>query len=229
MGRAKSGDSREPLLVPRGTRTPPKRQNERPLGRPVNSDGEETRRLILTEARECFAAYGYAATTNRLIAERTGYTAAAVYHHFGRKNDLMLAVYEATQQENYVRMRIAIEGKQTLIAKVDAILDVTHRILAEDRAQATFMFVAREEAKRHAELSEISHDRVFAKLFAEIVGAAVEDGEIDEADAKYVRAALMVITAGLANLGTDVSPAAHKVATESCKRLLSGTLFKRPD
>ncbi|WP_081015542.1 TetR/AcrR family transcriptional regulator [Mycolicibacterium fortuitum] len=229
MARTKSGDSREPLLVPRGAGTPPKRQNERSLGRPINSDGEETRRLILTAARECFATYGYAATTNRLIAERTGYTAAAVYHHFGRKNDLMLAVYEATQQENYVRMRIAIEGKQTLIAKVDALLDVTHRILAEDRAQATFMFVAREEAKRHVELSEISHDRVFAKLFAEIVGAAVEDGEVDEADAKYVRAALMVITGGLANLGTDVTPAAHKIATESCKRLLSGTLMKQAD
>jgi AcrR family transcriptional regulator len=41
--------------------------------------------------RRCFAACGYAATSDRLIAEETGLTAVAIYHHFGRKKDLMLA------------------------------------------------------------------------------------------------------------------------------------------
>jgi AcrR family transcriptional regulator len=226
MGRPKSGDGGDPPLPSRGTAKYSKRL-DRPLGRPVNSDGEETRRRILLGARECFAAYGYAATTNRIIAERSGYTAAAVYHHFGRKNDLMLAVYKMTELENFSRMRAAIDGKQTIVAKVQAILDVTHRILVEDRAQAIFMFVAREEAKRHAELAEISRDRIFADLFAEIVSAAVENDEVDAADAKYVRGALMVLIAGLANMGTDLGPSAHKTATESCKRLLSGMLLHR--
>jgi AcrR family transcriptional regulator len=224
MARPKSGDGGDPPLPSRGTAKYSKRL-DRPLGRPVNSDGEETRHRILLAARECFAAYGYAATTNRIIAERSGYTAAAVYHHFGRKNDLMLAVYQMTELENFSRMRAAIDGKQTILAKVQAILDVTHRLLVEDRAQAVFMFVAREEAKRHAELAEISRDRIFADLFAEIVSTAVDNDEVDPADAKYVRAALMVLTAGLANMGTDLGPSAHKTATESCKRLIGGTLF----
>ncbi len=218
-----TSETKKPLPA-RGARTESRQKRERPLGRPANSDGEETRRRILEVARECFAAYGYAATTNRIIAEQAGYTAAAVYHHFGRKNDLMVAVYEATKQEDSAAMRAAIEGEQTFIAKVQAMLDVIHRILIADRAEAVFMFVAREESKRHAELSEISGDRTFAKMFAEIVAQAVADGEIDAADAKHVRSVLVAITAGLANLGTDVSPAAHKAATEGCKRLLAGTL-----
>jgi AcrR family transcriptional regulator len=54
-------------------------------GRPAGVDGAETRERILRAARSCFAAYGYAATTNRMIAERTGVTTAAIHHHFGRK------------------------------------------------------------------------------------------------------------------------------------------------
>ena len=220
-------DAKTPLPA-RGSRTKTKPRQERPLGRPVNSDGEETRRQILKAARECFAAYGYAATTNRIIAERAGYTTAAVYHHFGRKNDLMIAVYQDTQLQDFARMRAAIESEETLVGRAGAILDVTHRILIEDRAEAIFMFVAREEAKRHAELAEISEDRVFADLFAEIVAMAVDAREVDAPDAKYVRGVLMTLASGLANLGTDVGPAAHKTATDGCKRLLAGTLLREP-
>lgn len=225
MARAKSKKANQQPLLPSRSARPPIQRRERTAGRPINADGEETRRRILSVARDCFAAYGYAATSNRLIADRTGYTSAAVYHHFGRKNELMIAVYEATEAENYARMRAAIADKATLIAKVEAILDVTHSILAEDPSQATFMFVAREEAKRHEDLTPIAQDRVFGDLFNEIVAEATAAGEVDAKDAKFVRSALLVVTSGLANLGTGVSPSVHKVATESCKRLIAGSLL----
>lgn len=50
----------------------------------------QTRRLILEEARTTFAREGYASTTMRGIAERIGYTATAIYHHFADKHALML-------------------------------------------------------------------------------------------------------------------------------------------
>jgi len=50
----------------------------------------ETRKLILEAARTMFAREGYEATTMRGIANRIGYTATAIYHHFADKNALML-------------------------------------------------------------------------------------------------------------------------------------------
>jgi len=49
-----------------------------------------TRRLILEAARTMFAREGYDSTTMRAIADRIGYTATAIYHHFTDKHALML-------------------------------------------------------------------------------------------------------------------------------------------
>ena len=50
----------------------------------------ETRALILAAARELFTHKGYEQTTMRAVAERIGYTATAIYHHFADKHALML-------------------------------------------------------------------------------------------------------------------------------------------
>ncbi|WP_162938636.1 TetR/AcrR family transcriptional regulator [Mycobacterium kyogaense] len=201
-------------------------RTRRPLGRPANTSADQTRREILTAARECFAAYGYAATTNKLIAERTGLTTASIYHHFGRKSDLMRAVFEATEAESYNRIRAALEGRRGLVASVDALLDVTHDILSEDSSMAVFLYVVREESQRHQELASISFERPFADLTADIIDRAIADGEVVAHDAKLLRGALAAITVGLAGLSGELNAEAHRIATEGCKRLVAGTLLR---
>jgi len=49
----------------------------------------ETRRLILEAARELFTSEGYAQTSMRKIADKIGYTATAIYHHFADKDALL--------------------------------------------------------------------------------------------------------------------------------------------
>jgi AcrR family transcriptional regulator len=202
------------------------RRRRKPSGRPANVSADDTRRRILDTARECFAAYGYTATTNRTIADRLGLTTASVYHHFGRKSDLMRAVFEATEAESSARMRNAVAGKRGVLAKIDALLDATHATMVEDRSKAVFMFVVRDEIRRHEELSRILFDRTFAELLSEIVDQAIEDREVSAQDAKLVRGALAAIALGLAGLGTDMSTEAHRTATEGCKRLIAATVLK---
>jgi TetR/AcrR family transcriptional regulator, cholesterol catabolism regulator len=55
---------------------------------------EQTRERILTEAAECFATQGYAATSIRDIARAVGVTVGAIYVHFPSKGRLLVAVYE---------------------------------------------------------------------------------------------------------------------------------------
>jgi len=54
----------------------------------------DTRAEILAQARELFAAQGYAGTSVRAIATAAGVDAALVHHYFGTKDDLFLAALE---------------------------------------------------------------------------------------------------------------------------------------
>lgn len=59
---------------------------------------ELTRTAILDAARRLFAADGYAATSLEDVVRGAGVTKGALYHHFGGKRDLFLAVYERELQ-----------------------------------------------------------------------------------------------------------------------------------
>src|SRR5437667_8510373 len=76
---------------------PKPKPRARRRGRPVDSDGL-TRERILLAARECFAEAGYAAASTHMVASRVGLTTGALYHHFGSKRELYLAVFAEVEQ-----------------------------------------------------------------------------------------------------------------------------------
>lgn len=61
---------------------------------PVVSNVElsQRRHEILEGARKCFAEYGYENATVRLLEEATGKSRGAIFHHFGDKENLFLAL-----------------------------------------------------------------------------------------------------------------------------------------
>lgn len=61
---------------------------------PIVSDSELNRRRhdILVGARRCFAEHGYEGATVRLLEEATGKSRGAIFHHFGDKESLFLAL-----------------------------------------------------------------------------------------------------------------------------------------
>src|SRR4051812_49605212 len=61
------------------------------MGRPPGATSEATTARILAAARVCFARTGYAATTNKQIADEAGVTAAAIYLYFESKTALYVA------------------------------------------------------------------------------------------------------------------------------------------
>lgn len=72
--------------------------------RAVGADGngavrEATRRRILAVALELIADRGFAATTTREIAERLGFTKAALYYHYRTKDDLLAAIVGPAMEE----------------------------------------------------------------------------------------------------------------------------------
>src|SRR5262249_34451421 len=88
-------DDLEVEVEPGGDEKP--RPGARRRGRPADSDGLTGQR-ILAAARECFAESGYVAASTHMVAARVGLTTGALYHHFGSKRELYLAVFEEVEE-----------------------------------------------------------------------------------------------------------------------------------
>lgn len=60
---------------------------------------EETRGALIAAARRLFAEKGFHATSTPEIVALAGVTRGALQHHFGRKEDVFLAVFEQVEQD----------------------------------------------------------------------------------------------------------------------------------
>ena len=70
--------------------------SERNRGRPLDTDQHDLKKQILDSAEELFADNGYAATSIRSIAEKSGVNPALVHYYFGNKKRLLQNVLERT-------------------------------------------------------------------------------------------------------------------------------------
>jgi len=74
-------------------------RRKKTLRRTQEERSETTTRTLLSNAKDLFAARGYAATSLDDILERADLTRGALYHHFGSKTDLFRAVVEDEERK----------------------------------------------------------------------------------------------------------------------------------
>ncbi len=150
--------------------------------------GDQTRARILSVALELIADHGFAATSTREIAERLGFTKAALYYHFRTKDDLLAAIVGPAMAdlealiERGRAVRTPEERRDLVKGYVDLV--ATHadliRVLASDPS-------VKESAGLHAALP------VFRRLVPLLAGA----DELDTAQRTRVRAALTAVHGAL--------------------------------
>ena len=77
---------------------------------PIISDNELSRRRqeIIESARLCFARYGYEGATVSRLEKATGKTRGAIFHHFGDKENLFLAL--AREDASRMAETVAADG-----------------------------------------------------------------------------------------------------------------------
>ncbi|MFK7919318.1 MAG: TetR/AcrR family transcriptional regulator [Ilumatobacter sp.] len=201
----------------------------RRIGRPPATDSTETRRRILDRARKAFATGGFEAVTNRTLAEEVGVTAGALYHYFGSKLDLYLAVEDDVQRLVYGRMNEAVAAADGFLGKFEAVLDVARELNAEDPSLATFIGARRTDVRRHPEIAEaMSVDKHRERhFFQRIVQAGVEAGEVTEANAPFVTEFVLTLLTGL-TVGESYDPDVHSRAITAIKMVLRGDAFTTP-
>jgi AcrR family transcriptional regulator len=79
--------------VSAGTPLNPRRRAGRPRLADAG-DGLESRERILHESAKLFVALGYRATTTREIADVVGVRQSSLFHHYARKEDILIALLD---------------------------------------------------------------------------------------------------------------------------------------
>lgn len=104
---------------------------------------QDTPSRILDAALTEFAERGFDGTSTAAIAERAGVAKALVFHHFGSKDALFLAVAEHTVQRARLEYeRVMAEAPPDLLARVLAWTERKFAMFREDPRQLRFLLVS---------------------------------------------------------------------------------------
>ena len=198
-------------------------------GRPPASDSAETRRRILGIARARFASSGYDSATNRALAEEVGITAGALYHYFGSKLDLYVAVNEDVWEQIDGKLGGAVAGADGFVGKFEALLDMAHELNEQDPTLAAFVGSIRADMRRHPEIGEAlgSDIRRGNDILVQMINAGVDSGEIAKEHKRFVTEYVLTILVGLTD-GVSHDAGRHRRTVDSIKMMLRGDLVTPP-
>lgn len=161
------------------------------------------------------------------MAESAELTTAAIYHYFGSKRDLYVAVHDEVQQLVYDRFTEAVETVEpTFSARISQVLDEVVRLNAEDPSLANFLVSARSDVGRHHELADDERLGPIRRgeFFGSLVDLGIETGEIRPEDRQTALDVITAIMMGLVSASSR-DPETHSRAVDGVKSLLNGGLF----
>lgn len=124
-------------------------------GRPANTSSDDTVAAVLTAARRLFAARGYAATSNRAIADAAGLTHTAIYNHFGSKALLFTAVFVDVQDLLVAELERSNGDHPAPAPLPGVLLDALEALRSLDPSYVEFLASMYVEVRRHPELQAI--------------------------------------------------------------------------
>lgn len=199
-------------------------------GRPPGATSDATRARIVAAARACFAARGFANTTNKDIADRAGITAAALYAYFDSKAALYVATARHAEDELVPEFRRAADAEATARGALRAVMAASARLHARDPSLAAFLSSLPIELQREDEIAramDASPSRVL-ELFEEIVARGVRAKEITRARAPHVVSTFLACSMGMSLLAATFGGDDFDRTMGAFLALVDGDLFARP-
>jgi AcrR family transcriptional regulator len=150
---------------------------------------------ILAASKQLFLERGYAATSMREIAEKSGIAKASIYHHFPDKERILLALLEETK-ESQRAMLAAIRAQPEPRPRIETAVRENLRFLA---AMTGIVQTVRRELPGGRELSKKGFGRTieeFRSLVAEAIVAGRESGLFRPIDPEKATTVLMAMLQG---------------------------------
>jgi len=158
---------------------------------------EETRQQILTAGEALLVENGDDAFSIRALAERSGYTAPTIYHHFGDKDGLI----EALVEMRFADLADEVEKASTAADPLDRQRAVSRAWLEFARSnQALYRLLFSRVRDGRDALPSPSVERARLLMSAPMDELA-RTGRLQVSDPDAARAALFCLTHGLTSLG----------------------------
>lgn len=136
---------------------------------PVVSHNERSRRRIdiLEGARRCFAEHGYEGATVRLLEKETGKSRGAIFHHFGDKENLFLAIAreDAARQAEVVAKEGLVEVMRDMLRHPERYDWLSTRLEITKMLRTDSGFRAR--WREHQEVLDAAVDQRLSRLAAD--------------------------------------------------------------
>ena len=119
---------------------------------------DDRRARILEAALSEFADKGYAAASTNSIAEQAGVAKGLIFHHFGSKEDLFVAVGDDVIKTLSARFDEAMrDAPPELFARVMAWTDIKLRLMRDDPRRIRFFVGAFADAPEHVRTRARAH------------------------------------------------------------------------
>jgi len=173
----------------------------------------ETQRALLDAARAVFAEQGFAEASIADVVERAGSSVGSLYHHFGGKSELFIALWQDYQQaQEEAASQAVARARQAGVTDPFELFSAGARAFLEgcwQRRDLTVLFYAgggppgfevmkrrrgREWLRQNDALLRLS-DTSFDRLYAIILTSLIGEGGQEVASAKTRRQANTVIDA----------------------------------
>lgn len=121
---------------------------------------------IIDAATELFGRDGYEGMSVAAIAARAGVCKATVFHHFGSKEGLYIAVMEEISREFAGVARPLLEGPGSCADKLRALLRLDFELAARSEVRSRLVMRALEDHCEHAQrlAQQVFHDNFTAVL-----------------------------------------------------------------
>ena len=192
-----------------------KGQHVKPRGRPANTSTEDTVAVMLVAARKQFAAQGYAATSNRTVANAAGLAHTAIYNHFGSKAQLFTAVFLDVQDRLIFELQRSAGRTPDEPAFPGALLDAIEELRAADPTYVEFLASMYVEVRRHPELRNVFQGEesfpIVDLLGSLAAGSGEEEGEGEAQDPTWF---WITFALGLAQLSALADTATFATTVE---------------
>ncbi len=176
------------------------------IDRSVSRKAADTGTRIRDAAVRLFAARGYAATGIREIADDAGVTTAALYHHMGSKQDLLLTIMRDAMHELIAGARSAVADASGPAEELAGLARAHVTYNGENLIDA-YVGDAEIRSLDHSNRARIVKLRdSYEQLWAEVIAQGVVSGDFQIGEQKLFRLAAIQMCNGITYWYTPAGP-----------------------
>ncbi|HEY1970070.1 MAG TPA: TetR/AcrR family transcriptional regulator [Pseudonocardia sp.] len=191
--------------------------------RPKRAPGIATRRRLLDAGRLIFARDGVSGAATQDIVDTAGVAPTALYHHFGSKAGLFLAVAGEVYELFLGGLRSALDGVPDFDAALDALITRAGELHVGDPTIAPMAITVQLEVQRSARLrQELAGPLAAFRDLADDIAAMAPAEVLGERGRRPMALAITALMNGLCSLAATLhDPGVFVEAAHSLRTLIA--------